>query len=745
MRRRHAPRRRSQRPDADEARLPAPAYPDVVASAAAGKAADALVRLDEELHGQGVDQLPVDARLLRAHLLAQAGRPAESAALWQSIASTPGLDDPLRELALRSALSVLLQAGRLTAASAALDALTAAQDGRPDAQALVDLAQAYVKTGDEAHAAPLFQRALDVQASGAAANAARLGLAEAKAKSGDAAGALALLRQAELHFDQPATFGAARAAERRIAADGKEAVAPFTEDQYAELATQLTAAARYHEALDLVDEWAAHYPKTDRRDEIDSTRIAVLYAQRADDKAMTEASRFLRAWPRSRYVPDVRTVQFRIDVREQRTASVRTRGRALWLGRVPGVKRDDRFSLGRLLAAYLVGVGRVSEGLSIYHRLYQEAVSRDDRADILWRAGVASVRLRQYSRAVSNLTSAIRLKPGPQTERVCRYWLGVAQLRLGRRAAAVETLADLVRDDLYQYYGLEALHLLQQLAKGHADVQTALQHAMTPSQAFPALTLDDGIRRDGRVVAAEQLARAGLRADAADFARQAALDHRGDRALGLLAARALDAVGRHRDAVALLGSRFGSYLDAPATGLPADFWTLVYPRAYWTAVKAAAAKNKVDPLLLLAIMRRESLFDATAVSRSGAVGLFQVMSYTADDYGAATGDGPQARNELTTPKVSAEIGARLVARLLRLFGGAVAPVAASYNAGEDLVSVWWKTVPDRSEPLFVDSMPYGETRNYVRAVLTNYYAYQRLYGEWDWGQLRNSRIEELKK
>ncbi|MDE3154504.1 MAG: hypothetical protein KGN76_05340, partial [Acidobacteriota bacterium] len=508
---------------ADGARLPGPAYPDVLALAAAGQSAQALVTLDEDVHAQGGTAVPLDARLLRARLLAAAGRPDESDALWQAIAATPGIGDPLRDLALHSALSVAVQAGRLTAASAALDALAAAHDGRADPAALVELAQAYVKANDGAHAAPLFERALALQTAGGAADTARLGLAAIKAQSGDAAGALALLREAELHFASPATFGAARAAERRIAASAHLAIAPFTEDQYASLIGQLSDDARYHEALDLIDEWAARDPKSDRADEMASTRVGVLYASRADDKAMAAAARFLHDYPRSTFVPDVRTVQFRVAVREQRTASVITRGRALWLGRVKGVKPADRFSLGRLLAAYLVGVGRVKEGLAIYRRLYGEAANRDDRADILWRAGVAAVRVHAYSRAAGNLEAAIRLKPGVQTERICRYWLGVAQLRLGRRKDAIETLTGLVHDDLYDYYGAEAQRLLEPLAKRSPEVAAALKGALAPSQAFPSLALDPASTADPRFVAAEALARAGLSDEAADLARQAAL------------------------------------------------------------------------------------------------------------------------------------------------------------------------------------------------------------------------------
>jgi soluble lytic murein transglycosylase len=708
----------------DEAHLPAPAYPKVLALAQAGKPAQALVQLDEQLHEQGATATPIEARLLRAHLLADAGRAGDSAAAWRAIAAE---NPALHDFALRSAFSTLIAGGLLNDASALADDWASAHRGQADPMWLVDLASAFEQAKDDDRAVALYQRVLAGQATGPAADSAGLALAAIRARQHDTAGALDLLHRTELGFDSPATFLSAREAEQTLTRSSGAISAPFTADQYASLVARLNGRTRYQPALALLEEWAASPAAAGRAEEIANTRVATLYAMRADAEAMAAANQFLHTYPESRFVPDVRTIQFRLDVREQRTRSVKSRGLALWLGHVPGVSRADRFSLGRLLAAYLVSVGEVSQGLSLYHRLYREATSRADRADILWRAGVAAIRVHQFSRAKSNLQGALDLEPGPLTERLCRYWLAVVDADQGRTRAALDTAIGLIHENAYDYYGMEALKLAARLVKGHAAWADDVRQAQAPEQAFPTLTLQPATRQDAGLIAATALARAGLVVDAAEFARDTAERQRTDPAMALLAARALSAVGRHSDAVSLLGRRFSSFLDEPATGVPDDFWSLVYPRAFWPDVRAAAAVNHVDPLLLLAIMRQESKFDATAVSRNGALGLFQMMTYTAAELGA--GEDPPERADLLKPRVSAQLGARLVKRLWTQFKGAAAPIVASYNAGEDLVALWWKTIPGASEALFVDTMPYSETRNYARAVLTNYYAYQRLYGQ----------------
>jgi soluble lytic murein transglycosylase len=134
-------------------------------------------------------------------------------------------------------------------------------------------------------------------------------------------------------------------------------------------------------------------------------------------------------------------------------------------------------------------------------------------------------------------------------------------------------------------------------------------------------------------------------------------------------------------------------------------------------------------------MRQESRFDPDAMSPVGAIGLFQIMTYTAENLADRAGvghviqGGKVDRSSLADPAINAAIAAQLTSDLLSMFSRSAAPVVASYNAGEERVAVWWATTRDLSEDFFVDTIPYSETRRFVREVLTNREAYDRIYGD----------------
>jgi soluble lytic murein transglycosylase len=109
------------------------------------------------------------------------------------------------------------------------------------------------------------------------------------------------------------------------------------------------------------------------------------------------------------------------------------------------------------------------------------------------------------------------------------------------------------------------------------------------------------------------------------------------------------------------------------------------------------------------------------------VGLFQLMPYTAAEIDPAFAQAGAAER-LVNPAVSAELGAAHLAQHLIRFGGALAPTIASYNADRVRVQVWWDEAKELPEEMFIDSIPYRETRAYVRQVLANYEMYQRAFG-----------------
>src|SRR2546427_60186 len=115
----------------------------------------------------------------------------------------------------------------------------------------------------------------------------------------------------------------------------------------------------------------------------------------------------------------------------------------------------------------------------------------------------------------------------------------------------------------------------------------------------------------------------------------------------------------------------------------------LYPRAYWPLVSEAAEAARLDPLLVLALMRQESTFDPEAVSPAAAYGLMQLIIPTAEQVGGTT----VTAAELTDPARNIELGTRYLRRLLDRYDGDVAKALAAYNGGEDAVAKWDARAP----------------------------------------------------
>jgi soluble lytic murein transglycosylase-like protein len=151
-----------------------------------------------------------------------------------------------------------------------------------------------------------------------------------------------------------------------------------------------------------------------------------------------------------------------------------------------------------------------------------------------------------------------------------------------------------------------------------------------------------------------------------------------------------------------------------------------YPNPRWTPVNGW----RVDPALAYGHIVQESAFRRTAVSTAGAVGLMQVLPVTAQLVSRNRGV-PYSNGVLTNPSYNLEFGQSFI-EMMRgssSTGGQLPRVIASYNAGPLPVARWW-TINDKGDPLlWIESIPYYETRYYVPAVLRNMWVYQGLNHE----------------
>ena len=592
---------------------------------------------------------------------------------------------------------------------------------------LLLVANAYLERGEFSQAIALYRRALRRQGRGSGADQARLGLAAAQEEAGDTMAAVATLRDAQLEHRTGNGYATALARERQLNARLGGDRAPFTPAQYRTLSRRLRNYSSYSEAAALIEEWRGMQPDAEER--LDFELIGVLYDSRANDEAIALIDRFTTRHASSALLPDVRLTRFRLAVRTGDTARARTLGLDLFNGGVRDATPSQRLSAGELLAAYLVAVGDLEGGLNLYRQLFQRATGPDMQRMILWKAGVAALRAGQHDRALTNLRSLNDRGPTGDLRPAGLYWQAVAEIRVGQIDQATRRFRALVQTQPYHYYGLQARERLVEL---HSEEAVPA----SPTREFPALSVGSATEQRAEFKIAMVLAQAGLTDDAAWYLRRLLEQQRSDRGLALLAARASAAARDHAAVSRIMVNHFAAFLQRPAEGLPADFYALVYPRPFLEPVTRASRARDVDSAFMYSLMRQESRFDPTARSLVGALGLFQLMPYTAVELGPRSGiqePAPDFRDEdfLLQPPINAAIAATLAGDLFTLFDGALAPVIASYNAGEERVAIWWKSASNLSEDFFVDTIPYSETRRFAREVLANVAAYQRVYHEPD--------------
>ncbi len=161
-------------------------------------------------------------------------------------------------------------------------------------------------------------------------------------------------------------------------------------------------------------------------------------------------------------------------------------------------------------------------------------------------------------------------------------------------------------------------------------------------------------------------------------------------------------------------------------------WRLGYPRGYWKTVVKNAARYKLDPYLLLAVIREESRFNPVAVSRSRAQGLMQIMPATGKGLARSLKLKNYRLSKLQQPEVNIQMGAYFLQDLIADFNGNVYLALASYNGGPNRIKRYVKEwhngdLANIDIDEFIESIPIRETRLYVQKVMGSYFEYKRLY------------------
>ncbi len=156
------------------------------------------------------------------------------------------------------------------------------------------------------------------------------------------------------------------------------------------------------------------------------------------------------------------------------------------------------------------------------------------------------------------------------------------------------------------------------------------------------------------------------------------------------------------------------------------YWQARYPFPYFQEIQKWSLSRQLNPLLVTALMRQESMFQPKIKSVVGATGLMQVMPSTAAWIAPQIGMDIKNLN-LENPNDNIMLGTWYLDHTHQQYGNNSMLAIASYNAGPGNVAKWLQTIPKQDPDEFVEEIPFGETRNYVRLVFGNYWNYLRLY------------------
>ena len=669
----------------------------------------------------------------RLHL--SAGDATEAAAAFEQVAS-PGDGGQPCALAsyarLRDAIA-LVRAGRYD--EAVLAAQSVGDEIAAHDETKLTLADALSCKGDRAGALAIWRAFLAANPHGLRWVDISLQIATALLDGVDgppAAGAQeALDRTTRVVVEAPVTAEKLDAAtlRQRAATVAKAPLRPFTPEERARLAQAWLDASQPKHAREAADQALASIPRSEGRDgphRQAACSAAIVRAQatpkgKSDDPAGAWGTAISRCEK-----DDSLVTALYYGAR----ASVNARREAEALERFAKVEKlfpthrladDARFRS----ALVLEDQGDTARALAMLASIPDAYPNGDMGGEALFRVALEGLEKHDLDAARSALDRSLLLSPEGVAARRAEYF----RARIGELAGdlddAKRRYASLVAEAPLDYYMLLAYMRLRALddTLARATLEAAVAREPPgplatqdhPELGSPAFDRFVSLLEVGEVDAARREASAGgLSVDGADPAVLWTIAWLYDRA------------GAPDLGHSLARGRLGEFRAHWPAGRWKMAWEVAFPRAFDAVVTRESGGARIPPALTWAIMREESAFNPEAKSVANAVGLMQLMAGTARLVAHDT-DLPFDEQALHRPDVSIALGTRLLSALRTSFPSHPAFAIAAYNGGSNAVRRWLLQHGGDDFDVFVERIPFDETRNYVKRVLGSEAAYAYLY------------------
>jgi len=531
---------------------------------------------------------------------------------------------------------------------------------------------------------------------------AALVLAQAREGQGDAADAYSLYQELRRTAPRSAVGKAAQARAEQLRASAPARFALDNDREYLEEIRLLTREGDAGKAEALAQQFTAKFPASPLRPEVLSLLAPLYKGQGRVEDAISTWKEVTDRYSGSAVAPaalydwaillwnkdqndEARAVFERLTQRYPR----HDKAAEAWyaIGRIFQESREDR---------------RAATAYQRLAALFPDSqLAREGR----WRQGWMAYRRGEFREAERLLAALAKSAPETPEGESALYWQARAAEQQGRTEKAKHLYRDLLRRYPDSYYTLWAE---KRLNLSSPPLQPGTDGAVPSPSLPPALARHYRRSQELSAIGLPHFARREL-----DVVKEGTL-HEPASTRFLLAE-----YSRLQGYAAAL--HFALNLAKEGNG---NWLRYLYPHAYWETISAQAQGKRLDPYLVLALIRQESAFDPEAVSSAQAYGLMQLLPETAARLTHASFVSPAS---LVDPDFNVQAGTAYLRQLLDLYNDNLFMAVAAYNAGENAVDKWRARYANLEADEFVESISFRETRNYVKLVLRNYRTYRRLY------------------
>ena len=385
-------------------------------------------------------------------------------------------------------------------------------------------------------------------------------------------------------------------------------------------------------------------------------------------------------------------------------------------------------------------MGKVYEDIEKYEKAVEsyQALADQDAQSIYaqkaaWNIGWSYYKREQYNKAFGQFENTAKTFPqGRYIEKILFWMAKVAEKTKGEESAQ-KIYQNISHRFPFTYYGLQANEkLIRQGIKSASNITFMSGRLFKPLAQINDIpeTLSQGLTKfeQFHFMRANEMAIMGFYKNATlEISRiESSIKHTQSNAMWL--SIMYNRVNAYTKAFRVLTRQKNRMTKNREKELPIEFWENYFPSAYSASIDSWATKYQVDPLLVKSVIRQESMYDSQALSPAGAMGLMQIMPKTGQKiWYQLNGNKGYDKGVLFEPETNIQMGIKYIEGLRKKYGDYDPYILICYNAGPHVLENWlrrFKHIKDND--VFIESIPYLETRNYIKRVMRNYGIYKLL-------------------